>query len=406
MSLAAASYYGFPHRDLYIVGVTGTDGKTTTTHLIYHILKSAGKKVSMVSSVYAEIAGKRFDTGFHVTTPDAWMLQKFLHEVVAYGDKYMVIEVTSHSLDQQRVLGIHFNIGVVTNITHEHLDYHKTYLNYVRAKERLLANSQTAILNIDDESYQYFKSPIVNKSISYGINHDAQVTPKKFPFLTSLPGTYNRYNCLAAMAVTQKIGIPHLQVLKGLKSFTGVKGRYERVHTSQGFEIIIDFAHTPNAIKNLLSTVKSEIKGKGRLIHLFGSAGLRDASKRSLMGKQSVRFANIIILTEEDYRTENVDVIIDAIAKGCVEEGAVELTPSSFGESFIESQIVFFRIHNRQDAVNFALQRLARAGDIVVLTGKGHESSLCRGITESPWSEFEAVTSALETKVNHEKKHR
>ncbi len=278
----AVVYYGFPSKRLTVIGVTGTDGKTTTTHLIYDILKTAGKKSSMVSSVTAIIAGKQYDTGFHVTTPDSWMLQKFLRQAADAGQQYLVLEVTSHALDQNRVVGIDFAVGVLTNITHEHLDYHQTYQKYLKTKERLLKRAQIAVINKDDESYKYLNKQYL-KIVTYAVKNDADFTPKKFPFITPLPGQYNRYNCLAAIAVAKQLDIPDEIIKKTLKTFKGVKGRFEKIPTKFGFEIIIDFAHTPNAIEKVLSTLRPLVQGK--IIHVFGSAGLRDYNKRHLMGE-------------------------------------------------------------------------------------------------------------------------
>lgn len=415
-SLCAAMYYGFPARNIQVIGVTGTDGKTTTTHLIHHILKSSGKKASMVSSVYAEIAGKIYDTGFHVTTPDSWMLQKFLRAAVDSGEEYMVLEVTSHALDQQRVLGIPFEIAVLTNITHEHLDYHKTYESYLKTKEKLLENAKIRIVNRDDESYKHL-SILKNKRsehsitdpvarsialvfphvtddiITYAVEQKADLTPKNFKFKINLPGIHNQYNALAAAAVGKILKISDKNIAKSLIDFAGVKGRYERVANSEGLSIIIDFAHTPNALKNVLPTAKKETKG--HLIHLFGCAALRDVAKRPIMGAISAEFADYIILTEEDYRTEDVHEIIEQIAHGCMKAGAKEFLPQDVTAAQKMKVPVFFRIPNRTEAVNFAISKLAQKGDLVLLTGKAHETSLCRGTTEYPWSEHAAVMSAL-----------
>jgi len=417
----AAVWYGFPSKELTVIGVTGTDGKSTTIHLVRHILKSAGKKASMVSSVYAEIGGKQYDTGFHVTTPDSFMLQKFLRQAVAAGDKYMVLEVTSHGIDQNRILGIKFQIAVLTNVTHEHLDYHKTYENYVRTKIKLLERAKVAVVNKDDESYRYlsikpiasntpkfvesrqFYTRIISVSlesssspiiITYSlVDKSADLTPKKFSFTTPLLGEYNRYNCLAAICVAQQLGLADTDIKKALKSFTGIKGRFELIPSSSGLQIIIDFAHTPNAFAKVLPTARKQTSGK--LIHIFGSAGLRDYTKRPLMGWESARYVDYIILTEEDYRTEDVNQIIDEIANGCKKQGAKEFLPKDYLLAIKQKSPVFFRVSDRQAAIIFAVTKLARKNDTVILTGKAHEKSLCRGTTEYPWSEHEAVAKAL-----------
>lgn len=367
IAVAAAVRFGFPGRKLTVIGVTGTDGKTTTTTIIYEILKAAGVKASMITSVHAVIAGKSYDTGFHVTTPNAWWVQKYLAEAVAHGDTHMVLEVTSHGIAQHRVWGIPFAVGVLTNVTHEHLDWHKTFENYLTTKLRLLTHSRVAVINRDEAEVYARAVPILRdkKMVSYGIRREAKVTPETHRFKTMLPGEFNKYNCLAAIAATEEIGIPHKTAVSAIASFAGVPGRMETVATKP-FTVIVDFAHTPNAIDRALRTAKGI--AKKRLIHVFGSAGLRDATKRPMMGEASARYADVIYLTEEDYRTENVEDIMDQIAAGIPEGKEV------------------YRYQVRKDALRAAFA-MARPGDVVMLTGKGHEKSLCRGTVEYPWSD-------------------
>lgn len=394
-AFTAALYYGFPGKKLTVVGVTGTDGKTTTTHLIDQILKSAGKKTSVISSVYAEIAGKRYETGFHVTTPNEWQMQRLLSIAFKRGVEYMVVEVTSHGLDQHRVDWIDFKIGVLTNVTHEHLDYHKTFTSYLKAKERLLQRADKAIVNQDDESFVYLKLP-KDKLVTYGIYKKADFMPKTLVFTSPLPGEYNIYNCLAAVSVCTNLGISKKIIQKALKTFAGVKGRFEFVPHKLGFDVIIDFAHTPNAFEKVLSTLKSRIRYK--MIHVFGSASERDVSKRPIMGQISAKYADFIVLTEEDYRREDVNKIIGEIARGCLMAGTKEYLPKDVSLAQNATTPVFFRIPNRKEAIDFAIQELAKPGDSVILTGKAHEKSLCRGTREYPWDERKAVLDALKGK--------
>ena len=370
-------FYRFPAKDLKVIGVTGTDGKTTTTHLIYEILKAAGKRVSMVSSVKAEIVGEEHETGFHVTTPNPWLLQKIVRRVVDRGGEYLVLEVTSHALDQYRVFGIPFEIAVLTNITHEHLDYHLTYESYLETKLKLLKRAKIAVINQEDESFKTINNQLLTISnlITYGINK-GDVTLPNFKFSTPLPGEYNQYNCLAAITVAKTLGIKDKTIKRAVSSFKGVIGRFELIETNRDFQVVVDFAHTANGLRSVLRTVKLMVKGK--LIHVFGCAGLRDKKKRPIMGEISAQYADIIILTEEDYRTESVEKIMEEIEKG------IRKNPK-------------FRVPNRQQAINKAIS-LAKKGDLVLLSGKGHEKSLCRGKKEYPWSEHEAVKKALDIK--------
>ncbi|OGG11277.1 hypothetical protein A2Z00_02210 [Candidatus Gottesmanbacteria bacterium RBG_13_45_10] len=367
--------FRFPGRKLIVIGVTGTDGKTTTTTLIYEILKAAGYKVSMISSVHAVIAGKSYDTGFHVTTPNAYWIQRYLREALNHGDTHVVLEVTSHGLSQHRVFGIPFRIGVITNVTHEHLDWHKTFDNYVKTKLSLLTRANIVVINRDEPEFYNRAAPLLRQKrlVTYGIHRDAIITPLTFPFTTKLLGEFNRYNCLAAIAVCSVLGVPKKIMMNTISHFSGVTGRME-VITTTPFGVIVDFAHTPNAIDRALKSARSMTKK--RVIHVFGSAGLRDFTKRPMMGEASSKYADIIVLTEEDYRTEDVEKIMDQIQAG------------------IMSTVPVYRFAKRGEAITCALS-LARTGDLVIITGKGHERSLCRGKKEYPWSDQEAVKKLL-----------
>ena len=367
--------FGFPSRKLTVIGVTGTDGKTTTATLIYEILKAAGNKSSMITSVNAVVAGKTYDTGFHVTTPNAYFVQKYLREAVDHGDTHMVLEVTSHGLSQYRVFGIKFAVGVITNVTHEHLDWHGSFAQYLKTKLSLLKMARIAVLNRDEAELFNQAVPMLRRKtlVTYGVRREAKITPQNYPFRTQLLGEFNQYNCLAALGVSHALNIPKKIALGAVSEFPGVIGRME-VITHEPFTVIVDFAHTPNAIDKALKSARGLTKK--RLIHVFGSAGLRDHSKRPLMGKASSKYADVIVLTEEDYRSENVETIMDEIATG------------------IEPGPQVYRFPNRQNAIDFAV-KLAEPGDLVITTGKGHEQSLARGRHEYPWSDQVAVKKAI-----------
>lgn len=375
VAMAATLWFRFPSGKLTVIGVTGTDGKTTTTTLIYEILKKAGYTCSMISSVHAVIAGKSYDTGFHVTTPNAFWIQKYLRKAVDHGDTHMVLEVTSHALAQHRVFGVRFAVGVLTNVTHEHLDWHKTFEGYLKTKLSLLRRARVAVINRDEaEVYNKVIAKLRRKKlITYGIRRDALITPKTHPFKTKLVGEFNRYNCLAAIAATSAVGVSQEIARDAIMQFHGVPGRMEAI-VDKPFMVIVDFAHTPNAIDVALKTARSMTKK--RLIHVFGSAGLRDHTKRPLMGKASAKYSDIIVLTEEDYRTEDVNAIMDQITSGILAGKEVH------------------RFTNRRDAITFAV-KTAQSGDTVIITGKGHERSLCRGKIEYPWSDQEEVRKVL-----------
>lgn len=399
VTLLANCLYRFPSRHLTVIGVTGTDGKTTTVNLIYHLLKSAGYDVSMISTTGAIINGHTYNIGFHVTTPSTFIIQKFLKKAIDQpGEKkrYMVLEVTSHAIDQHRIAGIHFAFGVLTNVTNEHLDYHKTYDNYVKTKAKLLTQARTAIVNRDDASYEIIEK-IKNTTtifqqkrfITYGMKKGAEVTWKQ-GYKTYLIGEFNKYNILAAVAVCKELGIDEAMIKKGIVTFEAPVGRQEIVYDNE-YKVIIDFAHTPNAFEQLLPHIKK--MAEKRLIHVFGAAGRRDTFKRPQMGKISSEYADIIILTAEDSRDDPIEQINKAIARD------IDMTKFQIAEpeQLKKTGKYIVMIPDRRKAIFFAIS-LAEAGDVVLLTGKGHEQSINYGKGEEPWSEFTVAKEALEEK--------
>ncbi|HYK07894.1 MAG TPA: UDP-N-acetylmuramoyl-L-alanyl-D-glutamate--2,6-diaminopimelate ligase [Candidatus Eisenbacteria bacterium] len=380
VAILANLRYAFPGRKLIIIGVTGTDGKTTTASLIYHILKSTGRNVSLISTVSAIINGQVYDTGFHVTNPASFPLQRFLSLAVKAkkSPSYLVLEVTSHGLDQSRVWGIPFAIGVVTNVSHEHLDYHKTYDNYLKTKAKLLRIAHTAIINKDDMSYEPFKKILKSKKVlTYSAEGDGDVVATDINLPKHFLGIHNLYNALAATTVSLQLSIPIRDINTALDTFVFPTGRGELVYTN-GFSVMVDFAHTPNSFDYLLSSLRPQVKG--RLIHVFGCAGKRDTSKRPLMGKFASLYDDVIILTSEDPRGENQDAIAQQVRQG-MQKKALEVMV----------------IHDREEAIKKAIS-IARKGDFIVITGKAHEKSMNYGKGEEPWDEFKVIEDALKNK--------
>lgn len=371
-AVAANIWYGFPSHKIKVIGVTGTDGKTTTTHLLYHILSTSGKKTAMLSTIYAKVGGKEIDTGFHVTTPDPFLVQKLIASAVRNGDTYFILETTSHALDQNRVWGVVFYGAILTNITHEHLDYHKSITEYARAKWALVERAKYALVNGDDEVTKKMCEVKRSNVRTYGLIGKADYMRDFRKEITHL-ADFNAYNYLGAFGLCRELGIPENVIIESLSTFKLPAGRIDIVY-NKDFMVIVDFAHTPNGIYRILETVKKQyIRGKGRLIHVFGSAGLRDHTKRFSMGKASAFFADVSYITEEDYRTEDPQTIADEIGKG------------------FEGKHYFVEL-NRERAIQQAIHG-AKKGDVVVITGKGHEKSLCRGKIEYPWSDIECVKS-------------
>lgn len=369
--------YGFPSKKIRVVGVTGTDGKTTTVNMIYQILKDAGKRVSMISTINAVIAGKSYDTGFHVTNPSSKDVQKFLKQAVEAGDEFMVLEVTSHGLSQFRVWGINFEIGVITNVTHEHLDYHKTFDNYLKAKLKLLRGVKIGIINMELKDLRELEE-LKAKIITFGLNK-GDYNRKIFPVTLKIPGEYNLENALAAAATTSHLGVDKQTIKRSLENFATLSGRMEEIKNSKGIKIYVDFAHTPNALENALRSLREQTKGK--IISVFGAASERDKDKRPMMGNISAKFADVTVLTDEDPRFEDRTSIIEEIAIGAYKAGAID-------------HKTLFKEPDRAKAINLALS-LSKKGDVIGIFGKGHEKSMNdRGI-EKQWSDQRSVLLAL-----------
>ncbi len=449
LSLAAARYYGFPANDLKLIGVTGTSGKSTTTSMIYHILKESGYKVGMISTVGAIAGDKQMDIGFHVTTPDPIDLQKYLKIMKDEGVEYVVLESSSHALDQGRLGFLKFDLAIFTNIKRDHLDYHKTWEEYARAKCRLidaLKTGGTVVYNFDDQrsykflkEYIYLRNKLHNqdlKEIEYSVSQQLTEAEdgkgyvsykyKSFKFHLQVIGAYNIENSFAAALAAQQVGATMNKSAKALETYKGVAGRMEMIQTSPYF-IIVDFAHNADSLERSLDSAKDLLGKKGRLITVFGSAGLRDIEKRFTMGEVAGNLADIIIITAEDPRTEVVEEINSEIIKGAESTGAKLLKRFANTEEYnnyialgnkkiedpelaeragveeeevstVETVIYSFdenNINSRFDAIQFAI-RTARVGDVVITEGKGHEKSLAFGLVEYPFTDQEAVKKALE----------
>jgi len=442
----AAAFYDWPAQKLTVIGVTGTDGKTTTTNIIYQILLAAGIKAGMISTVNAVIGEEVLDTGFHVTTPDAHDVQRYLAHMVEAGLTHVVLETTSHGWAQYRVDACEFDVGVVTNITHEHMDEHGSYENYRLAKARLFSsleitsektqgNPRLGVINRDDlRSFDFLNNFIRVKKLNYGLNENADVRAVdvrydpagihftaqsrdfSVPVSSKLVGAFNISNCLAALTATvYGLKIKPEVAARGIASLDGIPGRMERIDLGQNFTAIVDFAHTPNALKVALEAARemlttentesseknkkisavshrrargtngvdsvSSVVNKPRVIAVFGSAGLRDKAKRRMMAEVSVELADLTVLTAEDPRSESLAEILEEMADGARSRGGRE------GETF-------WRVPDRGEAMRFALS-LAREGDILLSCGKGHEQSMCFGRRENPWDDRTAMRAAL-----------
>lgn len=409
MATFASAFYDHPSQKLIVIGVTGTDGKTTTTNLIYHILRTAGIPAGMISTVNAVVGDEILDTGFHVTTPESPDIQRYLAKMVEAGLTHAVLETTSHGLAQRRVAAVDYDLAVVTNITHEHLDYHYNYQGYLEAKGKLFEAlsagdigsedvEKLGVLNKDDQSYDYLHKITTEKRLSYSINKPADLwvdqiehSPagvtfrvngigESFNILSPLIGLYNVSNILAAIGATLGgLSISVSAIQHACQTVEIIPGRMEIIDLGQDFLAIVDFAHTPNAIQQALLAARELTEGK--IIAVFGSAGLRDVEKRKMMPQTAAGLADEMILTAEDPRTESLESILGDMAEGAQRGGGI------LGKDF-------WLEPDRGNAIRRAVNR-AEAGDLVICFGKGHEQSMCFGTVEYPWDDRTALRAAL-----------
>lgn len=371
MAEIAAEFYDHPAKKLKMIGVTGTNGKTTTTYMIDAIARQAGKKTGIIGTITNRILDEDIHT--ERTTPEAVDLHKLLARMVEAGVQWAIMEVSSHSLELKRVQGILFDVGIFTNLTQDHLDFHKDFEHYRKAKKILFYNSKKAIINIDAEDGAYMAQGLSCPVYTYGISEKAEYTASheklesnstSYLFSTpigsiminvNIPGKFSIYNSLAAASACMALGVDLQTVKAGLKSLEHVKGRAESIFNEEvGYTVMIDYAHTPDALINILSSVREFVKG--RLITLFGCGGDRDRTKRPIMGRAACKYSDFVIVTSDNPRTEVPSAIIDDILPGVVNEGCEYVV-----------------IENRLEAIKYALN-MAKKDDIIVLAGKGHET--------------------------------
>lgn len=380
--LPAQIKYGFPARKLTIFAITGTDGKTTSSTILYHVLKAQGYKVALLTTVAAYLGDEEIDTGFHVTSPQPQDLQRFMHMMVEKGYTHLVLEVTSHGMYQYRTWGVTPTIVGLTNISAEHLDYHVTYEEYLAAKAELLRKGEVVVINADDVSFHRVKKYLSIETTVKQYSEDMKLPGKVATAIKErFPEKYNQQNARLAFVMAKEAGVNDNHYCEGITDFPGIAGRMQFVPTNKRFEVVVDFAHTPQGLEATLSALRDHMKKnkkKGRLIAVYGAAGLRDRSKRPIMGTIGVELADIVIFTAEDPRTENVWSIIRQMK-----------------ENLQEGHDKIISIPDRGKAIAYAIKELAKTGDVVAILGKGHEKSMCFGTTEYPWSDQEAALESL-----------
>lgn len=393
LALVSAHYFGDPAKKMKIVGVTGTNGKTTTTSLIKDILEKIGnEQVGLIGTNCNMIGGKIVST--ERTTPESYELQKLFKEMLDANCKYVVMEVSSHALYLSRVYGIDFEVGIFTNLTRDHLDFHKTMEEYGKAKALLFKQSKKSVINIDDEYAPIMAAAAEKEVYTYSAaKNDADLTAKNIDMKADgvtfcaleigklekvklgIPGEFSVYNALAAISAVVNLGFKLEDVCRMLSECHGVKGRAEVVPTGRNFTVIIDYAHTPDALENILKTVRGF--AKGRLIVLFGCGGDRDKTKRPLMGRIGVELSDFAVITSDNPRTENPSDIIDDILNGIKDK-----------------EKAYTVIENRREAIGWVLKN-AKEDDIIVLAGKGHEDYQIIGKEKHHFDEREVVAEFL-----------
>jgi UDP-N-acetylmuramoyl-L-alanyl-D-glutamate--2,6-diaminopimelate ligase 1 len=394
--------YGWPARGLRVIAVTGTNGKTTTANYINEILKQAGYKTAMFTTAVIEVAGESKINDLNATVASVSRMQQFLNEARRYKVDFVILEVTSHSLHQHKLDGVPIEAAVMTNLTQDHLDYHKTMEKYAAAKGLLFArNPRYIVLNRDDDWFDYFDRYLAEEQkITYGKSEDADVRisdiklykkgseavlafdhQEKSQLATYLPGEYNVFNMAAAASICYVLGVSMSDIKNGIASLEGIPGRFERATKDEKYEVIVDYAHTPDALEKLLEATRNITKK--RIILVFGACGDRDTLKRPIMGKIAAKLADEIILTDEESYNENPDKIRRDIYAGIEESKATNKTTE---------------IADRREAIRHALN-IAKKDDTILITGMGHEQFRIINGEKLPWNDTNIVREIISEKI-------
>lgn len=390
--------YGNPANSLRVIAVTGTNGKTTTINYINEILKEAGHKTAMFSTALIEVAGDTQLNDLNATVGTTERMQEFFRDAKRAEVDYVVLEITSHALQQHKLDGVPIEVAVMTNLTQDHLDYHKTMDEYAAAKAKLFQREpKFIVLNRDDAWYDYYSQfPASAQKITYGKHQEAEAKIEytklykkgseatividhqtKLELATALPGTFNIYNMTAAASAAYLLGIKLEDIIEGVANLEGVPGRFERVVEGLGYDVIVDYAHTPDALEQLLQAAKEV--AKNRTILVFGATGDRDKTKRPIMGEIAARLADRIILTDDESYSEDPQAIRDQVRDGIETAGATaKLT----------------EVPDRREAIEKALS-IAKKDDIVLITGMGHEQFRIVNGERLPWNDASVVRELL-----------
>ena len=391
-SVAAGIKNNWPSKGLHVIGVTGTNGKTTTCFMLWHMLNHAGYKTGLMTTVAWGVDELKPELG-HMTTVDAVTLNQRIKAIKNQGAKYLVLEVTSHALSEFRTLGIHFDLAIFTNLTHEHLDYHKTFANYRAAKGKLFKKADLSILNADDPACEYYQK-LSREYITYGVKNGENraenlklgVSGVKYScgdmkIETKIPGEFNVYNSLAAALAGKKLGLSPQQIEDGIKTLESVEGRMNIIDEGQPFTIIVDYAHAPDALEKVFESVKSH---KGKVISVHGGAGRRDPSTRPIRGAILAKYSDLVIITEDDSRDEDPESIAAGFIEGAKKHGKI------LGKDLIKEL-------DRKKAIKLALEK-AEPGDLVLILGKGHEKTILRADGPHDFEDIKVVKELLKAR--------
>lgn len=395
LALISAAYYNHPSDKMNVIGVTGTNGKTTTTYLIKSILENIGHKTGVVGTIGNMIGSKLLHADR--TTPESLELQELFKEMIDADVTDAVMEVSSHSLALDRVAGVHYSTAIFTNLTQDHLDYHKTMENYMKAKGILFTMSDKAVINIDDAAGKYMMSVSKGRILTTGIDNPADLRAenisvtaegvsytldyegRQYPVKLNIPGRFSIYNSLGAIGACLLNGVEMSEILKGLSMNKGVPGRFQSIPNDKGITVIVDYAHTPDGLENILETAHEF--AKKRIITVFGCGGDRDRTKRPIMAETAGRLSDFAIITSDNPRTENPDRIIDDVEVG-----------------IIPTKCPYHRIVDRRTAINEAIN-MAEKDDVVIIAGKGHEDYQIFADKTIHFDDTEEAEKALQYKI-------
>ncbi len=405
-AVAGGVRFGFPAKKLKVIGVTGTNGNTTTCFMVWKMLNESGRKTGLMTTVAWGVDKLEPELG-HMTTVDCKTLNERIKKIVDAGAEYLVLETTSHALSQFRTLGVPIEIGVFTNLTHEHLDYHKTIENYRKAKIKLIKKAKYSVINADDKNGKYFVKAAKDyitygikngkfraknvKTGVFGVKYEVSNSSGDIKIETKIPGEFNVYNSLAAAAVGEKLGLTDEEIFKGIYSLESVEGRMNRIYLGeeQDFSVIVDYAHTPDALEKVFKAVEDN---SGRVISVHGGAGRRDESTRFSRGKILGKNSDIVIITEDDSRDENPEKIAAEFKRGAEAAGKKE------GRNLVVEL-------DREKAINAAI-KLAKKNDLVLILAKGHEKKILRREKAVPFEDIKVAEKAVKHKLEELEKQK